>query len=116
MLHVEGKGGQCLEAAFEEIASYFLPYRDNRYVTYGHVRVSGTVPPKVKGSAPESQAQNLALTVLYGPCSLDSGREQPQKALGGGIPSSFLEPSPRSWSHFVGIYRQKLTKSSKNDF
>ena len=40
----------------------------------------------------------------------------PQKALCGGIPSSFLEPSPRSWSHFVGIYRQKLTKSSKNDF
>ena len=22
----------------------------------------------------------------------------------------------RSWSHFVGIYRQKLTKSFKNDF
>ena len=40
----------------------------------------------------------------------------PQKALGGGIPCSFLEPFARSWSHFVGIYRQKLTKSSKNDF
>ena len=40
----------------------------------------------------------------------------PQKALGGGIPCSFLEPFARSWSHFVGICRQKLTKSSKNDF
>jgi hypothetical protein len=30
------------------------------------------------------------------------------------IPSSFLEPSLRSWSHFVRIYRQKLTRSSKN--
>jgi hypothetical protein len=38
----------------------------------------------------------------------------PQRALCGGIPSSFLEPSLRSWSHFVGIYRQKLTRSLKN--
>ena len=37
----------------------------------------------------------------------------PQKALCGGIPSSFLEPSPRSWSHFVGVYRQILTTSLK---
>ena len=40
----------------------------------------------------------------------------PQKALSGGIPRSFLEPLGRSWSHFVGIYRQKLMKSSKDDF
>jgi len=32
------------------------------------------------------------------------------------IPTSLLEPLPRSCSHFVGIYRQKLTKSSLNDF
>ena len=32
------------------------------------------------------------------------------------IPCPFLEPSARSWSHFVGIYRQKLSKSSKMDF
>ena len=38
----------------------------------------------------------------------------PQMALCGGIPSSFLEPSPRSWSHFVGVYRQILTTSLKN--
>ena len=25
------------------------------------------------------------------------------------IPASFLEPLPRSWSHFLGIYRQILT-------
>ena len=40
----------------------------------------------------------------------------PQKALSGGIPCPFLEPLARSWSHFAGIYRQKLKKSSKNDF
>ena len=40
-------------------------------------------------------------------------RDVPQKALCGGIPSPFLEPSPRSWSHFVGVYRQILTTSLK---
>jgi len=43
-------------------------------------------------------------------------RSYPQKALCGGIPCPFLEPLARSWSHCVGIYRQKLTKPSKNDF
>ena len=32
------------------------------------------------------------------------------------IPRSFWEPLSRSWSHFVGLYRQKLSKSSKIDF
>jgi len=41
---------------------------------------------------------------------------QPQKAIRGGIPCSFLEPFARSWSHFVGICRQKLSKSWKIDF
>ena len=40
--------------------------------------------------------------------------ERPQKALRGGIPCSFLEPFARSWSHFVGIYRQNLTRSLEN--
>jgi len=40
----------------------------------------------------------------------------PQKALRGGIPDPYLEPLTRSWSHFVGVYCQKLTESSKNDF
>jgi hypothetical protein len=40
--------------------------------------------------------------------------EEPRKPLCGGIPSPFLEPSPRSWSHFVGVYRQILTTSLKN--
>ena len=39
---------------------------------------------------------------------------EPQKALRGGIPGLFLEPLGRSWSHFVGIYRQKLTRSLEN--
>ena len=38
----------------------------------------------------------------------------PQRALCGGIPCSFLEPFARSWSHFVGIYRQNLTRSLEN--
>ena len=38
----------------------------------------------------------------------------PQKALCGGIPCPFLEPLARSWSHFVGIYRQNLTRSLDN--
>ena len=36
----------------------------------------------------------------------------PQQALRGGIPSPFLEPLARCWSHLVGIYHQKLKKSS----
>ena len=39
--------------------------------------------------------------------------EGPLEALRGGIPCSFLEPLARFWSHFVGIYRQKLTTSPK---
>ena len=31
------------------------------------------------------------------------------------IPCSFFEPLARSWSHFVAMYRQKLSKSSKID-
>jgi len=46
--------------------------------------------------------------------SAQGGRHKPQKALDGGIPGSFLEPLGRSWSHFVGIYRQKLTRSLEN--
>ena len=39
----------------------------------------------------------------------------PQKALcGGRIPDPYLEPLTRTWSHFVGIYRRKLTRSLKN--
>ena len=41
---------------------------------------------------------------------------KPQKALRGGIPGPYLEPLTRTWSHLVGIYCQKLMKSSKNDF
>ena len=38
----------------------------------------------------------------------------PQKALCGGIPGAVLEPLVRSWSHFVGICRQTLTRSLEN--
>ena len=39
---------------------------------------------------------------------------EPQKALCGGFSCPFLEPLARSWSHFVGIYRQNLTRSVEN--
>ena len=38
----------------------------------------------------------------------------PRESLRGGISLSFLEPSYLSWSHFVGIYCQKLTSSLLN--
>ena len=38
----------------------------------------------------------------------------PQKALCGGIPGAVVEPLVRFWSHFVGIYRQNLTRSLEN--
>jgi hypothetical protein len=38
----------------------------------------------------------------------------PREALRGGISLSLLEPSCNSWSHFVGIYCQKLTSSLVN--
>ena len=38
----------------------------------------------------------------------------PRETLRGGIPGAVLEPLVRSWSHFVGIYRQKLTRSLAN--
>ena len=43
-------------------------------------------------------------------------RACPQKALRGGIPSPFLEPFPRSWSHFFADCCQRLTNLVKIDF
>ena len=67
------------------------------------------------GGSCERGTPVTTFTLEMGKPGPDPGHD-PQKALSGGIPSSFLEPSPRSRSHFVGIYHQKLTKSSKNDF
>ena len=41
-------------------------------------------------------------------------RRSPRAALRVGISLSFLEPSCRSWSHFVGMHCQKLTSSFVN--
>ena len=60
----------------------------------------------------EPASEPLHISVKY----LRVADQGPQKALRGGIPGAVLEPLGRSWSHFVAIYRQKLTKSSKNDF
>jgi len=68
------------------------------------------VKPRFPLKNGSSQGENLAWTVLYLPSSLD----KPRVALRGGIPWSFLGPLGRSWSHYVGIYRQKLTRSLKN--
>ena len=48
------------------------------------------------------------------PLAVDWAAMAPQKALREGITVSFLKPWCRSWSHFWGIYRQKLTRSLKN--
>ena len=45
---------------------------------------------------------------------LEAFIDTPQKALCGGLPDPYLEPLTRSWSHFVGIYCQKLTDSVEN--
>ena len=55
-----------------------------------------------------------SLTLPRGRCRLERLIMSPQKALRGGITVSFLEPLRRSWSHFVGIHRQKLTRSLKD--
>ena len=68
------------------------------------------VKPRFPLKNGSSQGENLAWTVLYLPSSLN----KPRVALRGGIPWSFLGPLGRSWSHYVGIYRQKLTRSLKN--
>ena len=50
-------------------------------------------------------------------CSLLAGqRESPQKALRGIISCPFLEPSARSWNHFVTNCCQKWTDLVQNDF
>ena len=41
-----------------------------------------------------------------------TGAPLPSETLRGGISLSFLEPSCRSWSHFCGIYCQKVDKLS----
>ena len=46
----------------------------------------------------------------------ERGRGDPQKDLRGVIPDPYWEPLTRTWSHFGGIYRQKLTESLKFDF
>ena len=65
----------------------------------------------VRQSRPDSGRGILVKTLEL---SVAASSLEPQKALCGGIPFPFLEPSPRSWSHFVGVYRQILTKSLKN--
>ena len=84
----------------------------------------------VLGAFSLSQGQNLALTGLFVPSSRGAisgmkstttfpdtfSAQVPRKPLCGGIPGSFLEPLVRYWSHFVGIYRQNLTRSIENDF
>ena len=52
---------------------------------------------------PGAQIQPLKLTVDCRGVDFCNPRE----ALRGGIKRSFLEPLGRSWSHFMGIYRQK---------
>ena len=65
-------------------------------------------------------AMALARPVCASPAhSLDLDPERVQGSTPGPsnpIPGSFLEPLVHSWSHFVGIHRQILSKSSNIDF
>ena len=70
------------------------------------IRLSGS------DSGPGSRAD--ALTTFYIGTVLISRRGDPQKALRGGVPGAVLEPLGWSWSHFVSIYRQNLTRSLEN--
>ena len=74
-------------------------------------------------SAEVAQRSGIVSSVLDGACSVQGparracpatrDTEYPRKHLCGGIPCPFLEPLARSWSHFVGVYRQMLTTSLK---
>ena len=86
----------------------------------GHLRRRTLIVPSLPLPLPTFpylfKASIVATTKNGSNISKTSITFKPQKALCGGIPDPFLEPLTRTWSHFVGIYRQKLTKSSKNDF
>ena len=88
--------------------------------TYPHARFCLQVLCPYGIACCSSCLYGIVSTVLATPTSSASSTAStryssyPQRALCRGIPSSFLEPSLRSWSHFVGIYRQKLTRSVKN--
>ena len=72
-----------------------------------HIRLVSQLASKV-------DLVDICVRLLCGACRPAARRRNPQKALRGGIPRSFLEPLGRSWGHFVGIYRQKITRSLKN--
>jgi hypothetical protein len=82
--------------------------------------VTGRLREPTRATQPRYREQSKTFSERTRPTSaartsrLASRSNTPQKALCGGIPSPFLEPSPRSWSHFVGVYRQILTTSLKN--
>ena len=97
--------------------THALQSRTDRATPEGHPSdarsVACTKPPWVYGVWCQEMNGRLA---RHPDASSIAPTKSPQKALSGGIPCPFLEPLARSWSHFVGIYRQKLKKSSKNDF
>ena len=70
-----------------------------------------TLHPTISSGGQHSHLTPRPITTDFS--AITPSPSRPQKALSGGIPCPFLEPSARSWSHFVGIYRQRLTKSSK---
>ena len=65
--------------------------------------------PKSLDSGGSDFADGRMAPRAFGPRGPDYSLE----ALRGGILCSFLEPLICSWSHFVGIYCQKLTTSLK---
>ena len=84
---------------------------------YGYNRIANYLPPTTSNNGLLTGRYG-ALIARYGSAWLrlrsfaqvpTRGGAYPQKALRGVIPCSFLEPFARSWRHFGGIYRRKLT-------
>ena len=72
-------------------------------------QAKGEQPKTIQGLSPESQGQNLALTVLHVPYSLDSGRttmvidQAPDKPL---LNAAALNLQPHGWT--LRVLRRKI--------
>jgi hypothetical protein len=103
------------QSTLDALCVYVVPWSEIPIVlSYPHICIAmvGVPPLHIRSTAPAECGLSLRYLIRKrGHLPATGG---PRKPLRGGIPGSFLEPLVRSWSHFVGIYRQKLTRSLKN--
>ena len=69
---------------------------------------------KFSRKLPARQGQNEAFTFVCVPYSFDYGSRTVHARPFVGHLFVFLKPSCRSWSHFLGLHYQKLTRSLEN--